>query len=42
VHEYLAAARQKLSVLPGTKSRTGLAGLADYLAMQADALGTAG
>jgi octaprenyl-diphosphate synthase len=42
VHEYLESARQKLSALPGTKSRSGLAGLADYLAMQTDALGTAG
>jgi octaprenyl-diphosphate synthase len=42
VHEHLEAARQTLSVLPGTKSRSGLAGLADYLAMQTEALGTAG
>lgn len=39
VHEYLGSAREKLGVLPGTKSRSGLAGLADYLAMQTDALG---
>ena len=42
VHQYLESARQKLSVLPGTKSRSGLADLADYLAMQTDALGTGG
>jgi len=42
VHEFLGAAREKLGVLPGTKSRSGLAGLADYLAMQTDALGNAG
>jgi octaprenyl-diphosphate synthase len=42
VHEYLRSARGKLGVLPGTKSRSGLAGLADYLAMQTDALGNAG
>ena len=41
VHEYLESAREKLGVLPGTKSRSGLAGLADYLGMQTDALGTA-
>jgi octaprenyl-diphosphate synthase len=42
VHEHLDSARQKLAVLPGTKSRSGLAELADYLAMQTDALGIAG
>ncbi len=42
VHHRLQAAREKLAVLPDTESRSGLAGLADYLAMQTDALGTAG
>jgi octaprenyl-diphosphate synthase len=42
VHAYLASAREKLGILPGTKSRSGLAGFADYLAMQTDALGNAG
>jgi len=42
VHQYLQAAREKLGVLPETESRLGLAGLADYLAVQTDALGTGG
>jgi octaprenyl-diphosphate synthase len=42
VREHLESARQKLGVLPGTKSRSGLAGLADYLAVQTDSLGPGG
>jgi octaprenyl-diphosphate synthase len=42
VREHLESARQKLGGLPGTKSRSGLAGLADYLAMQTDSLGPGG
>jgi len=38
VHEYLAAARQKLAALPDSQSRQGLSGLADYLADQTDRL----
>ena len=41
VHQYLQAAREKLAVLPDTQNRAGLAGLADYLARQTDALGLA-
>jgi len=42
VHQYLQAARQKLGILPESQSRTGLAGLTDYLAQQVDGLGSAG
>jgi octaprenyl-diphosphate synthase len=38
VQEHLVIARQKLAGLPDSPSRTGLAGLADYLARQTEAL----
>jgi octaprenyl-diphosphate synthase len=38
VHEHLAAARQRLAILPDSLSRQGLSALADYLADQTDAL----
>jgi octaprenyl-diphosphate synthase len=41
VHQYLRGAREKLATLPDTPSRAALAGLADYLAQQTDALGFA-
>jgi octaprenyl-diphosphate synthase len=41
VHQYLRAAREKLATLPDTPSRAALAGLADYIAQQTDALGFA-
>ena len=41
VHQYLDASRQKLGTLPPSAGRSGLEGLADYLAGQTDALGTA-
>jgi len=40
VHQYLEVARGKLSLLPETASRAGLAGLADYLENQTASLGT--
>src|SRR4051812_643446 len=40
VHEHLGRARQTLSSLADTESRTGLMGITDYLAHQADVLGT--
>jgi octaprenyl-diphosphate synthase len=40
VHEHLGKARQTLSSLADTESRTGLMGITDYLAHQADVLGT--
>jgi octaprenyl-diphosphate synthase len=39
VHRYLEAARSAVSILPETESRAGLAGLTQFLAQQADALG---
>jgi octaprenyl-diphosphate synthase len=42
VHQHLQVAREKLGVLPDSESRSGLAGLTDYLAVQIDALGVAG
>jgi octaprenyl-diphosphate synthase len=41
VHQYLDAARQKLGTLPPSEGRSGLEGLADYLAGQTDTLGNA-
>ncbi len=39
IHQYLAAARQTLLMLPASEGRDGLAGLLDYLSQQSDALG---
>ena len=39
IHQYLEDARLRLASLPGSGGRAGLAGLADYLARQADELG---
>jgi octaprenyl-diphosphate synthase len=39
IHEYLEQARQVLQALPASNGRAGLAGLAEYLARQADVLG---
>ncbi|MCI0744724.1 MAG: polyprenyl synthetase family protein [Verrucomicrobia subdivision 3 bacterium] len=39
VHIYLQSARESLTALPESESRAGLAGLTEYLARQADALG---
>jgi len=39
IHQYLEKARQSLSVLPPSESRTGLTGLTHYLACQTNALG---
>jgi geranylgeranyl pyrophosphate synthase len=39
IHQYLEKARQSLSALPVSESRTGLIGLTEYLAHQADTLG---
>ena len=41
VHQYLDVAREKLGTLPPSAGKSGLEGLADYLAGQTDALGTA-
>lgn len=41
VHQYLETAREQLVALPPSEGRAGLEGLADYLAGQTDALGTA-
>ena len=41
VHQYLAAAGQSLQALPVSGGRAGLLGLTDYLARQADMLGSA-
>jgi octaprenyl-diphosphate synthase len=40
IHQYLTEARQSLQALPASKGRAGLLGLAEYLARQADALGS--
>jgi octaprenyl-diphosphate synthase len=40
IHQYLAEARQWLQTLPASEGRAGLLGLAEYLARQADALGS--
>ena len=39
IHQYLEQARRSLQVLPASNGRSGLLGLTDYLARQADALG---
>ncbi|MEO6034613.1 MAG: polyprenyl synthetase family protein [Verrucomicrobiota bacterium] len=39
IHQYLAAARQTLLLLPASEGRNGLSGLLDYLSQQSDALG---
>jgi octaprenyl-diphosphate synthase len=41
IHQYLETARKTLDSLPTSKGRAGLLGLAEYLARQADALGSA-
>ena len=41
VHQHLQLARENLEVLPRTESRTGLAGLTEYLEAQTTSLGTA-
>jgi octaprenyl-diphosphate synthase len=41
IHQYLEAARRSLQALPASNGRAGLLGLAEYLARQADALGSA-
>lgn len=38
VHDYLDAARDAIAALPKSESRSGLVGLAEYLAQQSDAL----
>jgi len=40
IHQYLEAARQSLQPLPASSGRAGLLGLAEYLARQADGLGS--
>jgi octaprenyl-diphosphate synthase len=39
IHQHLQMARQKLTALPQSEGRAGLAGLTEYLACQADSLG---
>ncbi|MEI6783107.1 MAG: polyprenyl synthetase family protein [Verrucomicrobiota bacterium] len=41
IHQYLTEARQSLQVLPSSQGRAGLLDLTDYLARQADLLGSA-
>jgi geranylgeranyl pyrophosphate synthase len=40
IHQYLEQARGALQVLPPSNGRSGLLGLTEYLARQADALGS--
>ena len=40
IHQYLARARQRLRGLPASNGRAGLLGLTEYLARQADVLGS--
>jgi len=40
VQQYLEEARQSLQALPASNGRAGLLGQADYLARQADVLGS--
>ena len=40
IHQYLEAARQTLRALPASNGRAGLLGLTEYLARQADVLGS--
>jgi len=40
IHQYLEEARESLQVLPASSGRVGLLGLAEYLARQADGLGS--
>jgi octaprenyl-diphosphate synthase len=40
IHQYLEEARRSLQVLPASNGRVGLLGLTEYLARQADTLGS--
>jgi octaprenyl-diphosphate synthase len=40
VHQYLEHSRRSLQALPASNGRSGLLGLTEYLARQADALGS--